>query len=459
MVPYRASVHRSDDQGDFWYIASRNLPSDVDIACLAVSPVDPDVVFAGLVDYHGIYRSVNGGASWRRSDVGIDARHVLAIAFHPAATEVTDLEVVERDSSWIHEAGEWWWMDSGGGYVKVHADDWAQWWPPGSARPDLPSPQKLETKLIAADHGTGSVVYLWIESYGFNALYRSDDRGVNYTSIGAFFDAVDAVVDPADDYRVFALTGDSGERVKLSTDGGVAWSARSAGLPSGTPVSLLMNRTDGDHLLAVFADAGLYESTDGGMTWAAVPVDLQGATITHADWDGEYGRAYLATEQDGIYVIGIGFVNEGLYTRSFTAIEYSICHETLIVGTKWGGAWARWFPRGVGAPDVARTTAHRPDLTVGPNPFSTRTTIRFGLPDGGLSTRLAVFDAGGRRIRTLIDGARPAGPNSEIWNGRDDSGNIVSAGVYFLRLEVGGGSDDAARASCAMRSEDDRYVA
>jgi hypothetical protein len=160
-------------------------------------------------------------------------------------------------------------------------------------------------------------------------------------------------------------------------------------------------------------------------------------TVTHADWDGEDGRAFLATEEDGIYVTGIGFVNDGLFTRSFMDIEYSIFHETLLVGTEWGGAWARSFPRGVGAPDVVQTSAHGPDLTVGPNPFSTTTTIRFEVSDDGPSTRLEVFDAGGRRIRTLIDGATAAGPNSETWNGRDDSGNAVSAGVYFLRLEVG----------------------
>ena len=47
---------------------------------------------------------------------------------------------------------------------------------------------------------------------------------------------IDAIIDPHDSDRLFALV--SGEvPVRLSTDGGVSWTIRSSGLPSGTPTT------------------------------------------------------------------------------------------------------------------------------------------------------------------------------------------------------------------------------
>jgi hypothetical protein len=71
-----------------------------------------------------------------------------------------------------------------------------------------------------------------------------------------------------------------------------------------------------------------------------------------------------------------------------------------------------------------------------PNPASRGTTLRFTLPQSG-AIRLEVFDAGGRRVRTLADGARPAGAYAPTWDLRDDAAREVPAGLYFARLSVG----------------------
>ena len=52
------------------------------------------------------------------------------------------------------------------------------------------------------------------------------------------------------------------------------------------------------------------------------------------------------------------------------------------------------------------------------------------------------MDSGGiadvRRVRTLIDGAvLAAGQHALPWDGHDDDGRPVSAGVYFMRLDAG----------------------
>jgi flagellar hook assembly protein FlgD len=46
----------------------------------------------------------------------------------------------------------------------------------------------------------------------------------------------------------------------------------------------------------------------------------------------------------------------------------------------------------------------------------------------------------GALVRTLVDGALPAGPRAAVWDGRDDSGRAAPAGVYVFRLDAAAGS-------------------
>jgi len=79
----------------------------------------------------------------------------------------------------------------------------------------------------------------------------------------------------------------------------------------------------------------------------------------------------------------------------------------------------------------------RPALRNAPNPFVSATTIRFDHPRAG-PVRLAIFDVTGRRVRTLLDAAVAAGLQSVAWDGRDDAGRRVGAGVYMARLDADG---------------------
>lgn len=90
-----------------------------------------------------------------------------------------------------------------------------------------------------------------------------------------------------------------------------------------------------------------------------------------------------------------------------------------------------------GADDLpaASTTLHQNY----PNPFNPATTISFELAATG-RVRLDVFDVAGRRVATLVDGMRAAGPHQAAWNGRDGNGQPVSSGLYFYRLLAGGTS-------------------
>jgi DNA-binding beta-propeller fold protein YncE len=77
-----------------------------------------------------------------------------------------------------------------------------------------------------------------------------------------------------------------------------------------------------------------------------------------------------------------------------------------------------------------------------PNPFRGSTLIRYTLPQKA-EVVLKVYDIAGRQVRSIDEGQREAGAHSLRWDGRDDSGRLAAPGLYFYRLNVGGGTQRA----------------
>ncbi len=76
-----------------------------------------------------------------------------------------------------------------------------------------------------------------------------------------------------------------------------------------------------------------------------------------------------------------------------------------------------------------------------PNPGRGAVRVPFSLPaaaDAGEHVRLGVYDLDGRRVKSLVDGALGAGPHEVVWDGLDDAGRPVGAGLFFTRLELAG---------------------
>jgi hypothetical protein len=67
-----------------------------------------------------------------------------------------------------------------------------------------------------------------------------------------------------------------------------------------------------------------------------------------------------------------------------------------------------------------------------PNPFNAETKIDFRTEGGQIT--LEVFDLTGAKVRTLISGSVEAGNHSIVWDGTDNTGNLISSGVYFYKL-------------------------
>lgn len=84
------------------------------------------------------------------------------------------------------------------------------------------------------------------------------------------------------------------------------------------------------------------------------------------------------------------------------------------------------------------TTIHPFDITVSPNPFTHRTKIRYSILDSRYSIErpvLRVYDAGGRMVKSLNPGSSIPNQESEVlWDGTDNAGQRLPAGVYFLSL-------------------------
>ena len=76
----------------------------------------------------------------------------------------------------------------------------------------------------------------------------------------------------------------------------------------------------------------------------------------------------------------------------------------------------------------------------GPNPFATMTTLRYEIAENtaGSSVRLEIFDVNGRSVSVLVDGPKPAGAHTVVWNRESRSGQGMANGIYFAHFRAGG---------------------
>jgi flagellar hook assembly protein FlgD len=76
-----------------------------------------------------------------------------------------------------------------------------------------------------------------------------------------------------------------------------------------------------------------------------------------------------------------------------------------------------------------------------PNPFNPETWIPYRLAMAA-HVEISIYDIAGNHIRTLQLGLKPRGEytvkdEAAYWNGRSDTGERVSSGIYFYRLSAG----------------------
>ena len=68
-----------------------------------------------------------------------------------------------------------------------------------------------------------------------------------------------------------------------------------------------------------------------------------------------------------------------------------------------------------------------------PNPFNPTTSIRFDLKDAG-SVDIVVYNLLGQKVKTLVNSELTTGYHEVVWDGTDNQGAPVGAGVYIYSL-------------------------
>ena len=102
--------------------------------------------------------------------------------------------------------------------------------------------------------------------------------------------------------------------------------------------------------------------------------------------------------------------------------------DVRLVAARTSAATAVWQQHGV-VPEAFSLAQNYP------NPFNSTTAIGFTLPQTG-TIRLAVFNLVGQQVAVLAEGTHPAGSYTLRWDGVNDGGRALAAGLYFYRLQA-----------------------
>lgn len=127
-------------------------------------------------------------------------------------------------------------------------------------------------------------------------LYGSNDGGVTWNQINGNLPAGfiwSIVVDSNDDIFLGSEAG-----IFKSTDGGITWS--SPPLTVTNIRSIHINDLNGDMYAGTWG-AGIYKSTDNGVTWSAVNSGLGSGTVVTSISSDLFGNIYAGTFGKGIY--------------------------------------------------------------------------------------------------------------------------------------------------------------
>jgi hypothetical protein len=136
---------------------------------------------------------------------------------------------------------------------------------------------------------------------------------------------------------------------------------------------------------------------------------------------------YIAIDQGPIVLMIENYRSQLLWNRFMSNPE--IAPMLAAIGFVADSSSTAGTPLAVGAPSTLR-------LVASPNPAAGAMMFALELPRAA-DTRVEVFDLAGRRVAELRRGPLAAGRHTLAWNGRDERGALVPAGVYLARAASG----------------------
>ncbi len=275
-------VYRSEDAGETW-VSIFSLQDDffprLDVA---VDPADALIVYVGTSLNSAIYKSTDGGRSWTSI---LDAAAIVTV--DPTSPATLYANQYDSTDSLYHlqkslDAGLTWaptglaaqvtWvavdpLDShvlyGVGPGFQRSDDGG-----ATVSPDTTSPGQVLALAFGA--GTPAKLYARVFDGAGYVLYASPDRGSTWSKAGAppgGVESLSVIPTGTNGEQIFAGGGERG--VFESTDGGASWAARSAGLAAASVDTIAVFPEDGR--IAYALGPGIARTHDGGATWSVDP--------------------------------------------------------------------------------------------------------------------------------------------------------------------------------------------
>ncbi|MBD3160750.1 MAG: T9SS type A sorting domain-containing protein [Candidatus Eisenbacteria bacterium] len=242
---------------------------------------------------------------------------------------------------------------------------------------------------------------------------RDGSAGSDDVAVGVAVDATGSVV-------VTGMTTETASQldfttVKYDVDGVEQWAQLYDGLGNGE---------DAPHFVATGGDGEVFVT---GRSWAGEDESTTGfATVKYAsdgtlDWVERYDVA------DSVWAEPVALGLDPLGNLTVTGTRYDIDTGLDLILLGYGGA-----PMDVAA-EESSVPARLQLYQNSPNPFSTRTTIRFALPRPG-PVSLRVYDPSGREVARLLDGMQEAGRHAIPWSPAG-----LAKGIYLIRLRANEG--------------------
>ena len=172
--------------------------------------------------------------------------------------------------------------------------------------------------------------------------------------------------------------------------------------------------------------------------------DVRSIFVRDGVWDaavqvkGEKGPIILSYDLEGKFPIEDALVMLDMSTRE----HYNLLEEQKVEILNYSEDFPYRFKIFAGSPEfVASAMADALSLLPDeftlrqnyPNPFNPSTTIEFTLPQP-TEISLVIYNLMGQEVRTLKRGMTDTGHHSILWHGKDNRGQLVSSGVYFIRF-------------------------
>jgi hypothetical protein len=278
---------------------------------------------------------------------------------------------------------------------------------------------------------------------GFQDIWKSTDRGDVWKKISdlnvSSFRAM--TVAKSDNNYIYAVNSST---VYRTTDGGSIWTNVTAGLPSNSLTYIEASTTDPKEIwvtLSGYTDKQkIFHSTNAGDNWVNISgslPNLPANCITYLDPDrlfigmdvGAYYKDATMSDWEPFMV--------NLPNVEIDEFEINIPANKIRAATYGRGIWETIIPPMVGTTSNQNNIPDKFELYQNyPNPFNPRTTIKFDIAVNS-NVSLRIFNILGQEVRTLVNSELAPGIKTVVWDGTNNSGTVVTSGIYIYVLKAG----------------------